>query len=279
MILIVESGSTKADWVVADHKGVRLSFKTKGWNLMLLEKEEMQFRLDKLEQLTSFINKIRSIYFYAPGVSLEDSANSLQKVLALTFKNAKIEIQSDLLAAARSVYKGKPLFVSILGTGSNTAFFDGQVLIQNTPSLGFILGDEGSGACLGKELLKYYLYKLLPKDLYVSFSKSHSISKESVLKATYIDPNPNRFFAAYVPFLVLHKNHPFIQTLVSTHFENYLSVHILNNESKEDYPIAFIGSVAYLFSDILTALCRKYALNKISFNQFPLPGLLNFHIS
>tara|TARA_B110000908_G_C10263727_1_gene461551 strand:+ start:2764 stop:3603 length:840 start_codon:yes stop_codon:yes gene_type:complete len=279
MILIVESGSTKADWVVVDNKGVLLSFKTKGWNLMLLEQEEMLFRLEKLVQLTSYKNKIRSIYFYAPGVSLEGSANSLQKVLTLTFKNAKIEIQSDLLAAARSVYTGKPLFVSILGTGSNTAFFDGQVLIQNTPSLGFILGDEGSGACLGKELLKCYLYKTLPKDLYVSFSKSHSISKENVLKATYIDPNPNRFFAAYVPFLVVHKNHPFIQTLVSTHFENYLKVHILSNESKEDYPIAFIGSVAYLFSDILTALCRKYALNKILFNQFPLPGLLNYHLS
>lgn len=279
MILIVESGSTKADWVIADHKGVLFSFKTKGWNLMLLEQEEIVLRFEKLVQLASYKDKINTIYFYAPGVSLEGSSDSLQNVLALTFKNAKIEIQSDLLAAARSVYDGRPLFVSILGTGSNTAFFDGQVLIQNTPSLGFILGDEGSGACLGKELLKYYLYKLLPKDLYVSFSKSHSISKENVLKATYIDSNPNRFFAAYVPFLVLHKNHPFIQTLVSTHFENYLSVHILNNESKDDYPIAFIGSVAYLFSDILTALCQKYALNKISFNQFPLSGLLNYHLS
>ena len=132
MILLVESGSTKADWVVADHKGVLLSFKTKGWNLMLIEQEEILFRLEKLVQLSSYKDKIRSIYFYAPGVSLKGSANSLQKILALTFKNAKIEIQSDLLAAARSVYTGRPLFVSILGTGSNTAFFDGQVLIQNS---------------------------------------------------------------------------------------------------------------------------------------------------
>lgn len=279
MILIVESGSTKADWVVADHKAVLFSFKTKGWNLMLLEQKEMVLRFEKLVQLTSYRDKIRRIYFYAPGVSIEGSSDSLQKVLALTFKNAKIEINSDLLAAARSVYIGKPLFVSILGTGSNTAFFDGQVLIQNTPSLGFILGDEGSGACLGKEFLKCYLYKTLPKDLYVNFSKSHSISKEKVLEATYIDPNPNRFFAAYVPFLVLHKKHPFIQALVSSHFENYLSVHLLNHENKDDYPIAFVGSVAYLFSNILTSLCRKYALNKISFNQFPISGLLNYHLS
>tara|TARA_B110000977_G_C11065015_1_gene487465 strand:- start:619 stop:1464 length:846 start_codon:yes stop_codon:yes gene_type:complete len=278
MILIVESGSTKADWILADPRGVQLSFTSKGWNLGLLKESEMNSRVPKLSQLIPFANKILEIHFYAPGVALEASVICFKKVLENTFKNAIIHIESDMLAAARSVYKQTPLFVSILGTGSNTAFYDGKVLLQNTPSLGYILGDEGSGSCLGKELLKAYLYKTLPNDLYLSFSKLHAISKEKALESTYILPNPNRFFAAYVPFLVAHRNHLFIESLIKIQFESYIKTHLLSNRSIHDYSVAFVGSVAFLFQDLIRSLCTKHQIKVSSFCQYPLNGLCNYHL-
>jgi N-acetylglucosamine kinase-like BadF-type ATPase len=277
MILIVESGSTKADWILIDSDGVKCSFKTKGWNIMLLEKEEMLFRLDQLTELNPFISVVKSVHFYTPGVSIDSAVVSLEQILRNKFCNANVIVESDLLAAARSVYKGSPVFVSILGTGSNTAFYDGEELEQTSPSLGYILGDEGSGASLGKELLKAYLYKTLPEDLYFEFSKFYSISKESVLKSVYTQEAPNRFLASYVPFLVANKNHVFVQSLVRKQFDSYIQTHLKSILVSSDYSIAFVGSVAFFFQDILIDLCMEYALNISDFNQSPLKGLINYH--
>lgn len=277
MVLIVESGSTKADWVLLDSNGIKYSYKTKGWNIMLIEELEMFARLDRLAGLKPFMSLIKSIYFYTPGLALTSAVSDLNKVLKTSFINAEVFIESDLLAASRSVYSGKPLFVSILGTGSNTAFYDGEELEQTSPSLGYILGDEGSGASLGRDLLKAYLYKTLPKDLYYEFSKTYSISKESVLKSVYTQEAPNRFLASYVPFLVENKNHEFINFLVKSQLESYIKVHLKNNPIISDYPIAFVGSVAFLFKDILLELCSNYHLRAHSFTQFPTDGLVNYH--
>ncbi|MEZ7925086.1 MAG: hypothetical protein QMC03_04320 [Flavobacteriales bacterium] len=277
MILIVESGSTKADWVLIDSDGIKCSFKTKGWNIMLLEEEEMLFRLNQLSELEPYISLVKSVYFYTPGVSIDSAVVSLEQMLRNKFCNADVFVESDLLAAARSVYQGSPLFVSILGTGSNTAFYDGEELEQTSPSLGYILGDEGSGASLGKQLLKAYLYKTMPEDLYFEFSKSYSISKESVLKSVYTQEAPNRFLASYVPFLVANKNHVFVQSLVSKQFDSFIQTHLKSNLVISDYSIAFVGSVAFLFQDILLDLCMKYALKISHFNQSPLQGLIYYH--
>ena len=277
MILIVESGSTKADWILVDSDGIKCSFKTKGWNIMLLEQEEMLVRLDRLAELNPFISVVKSVHFYTPGVSIDSAVVSLEQILRNKFCNADVFVESDLLAASRSVYKGNPLFVSILGTGSNTAFYDGEELEQTSPSLGYILGDEGSGASLGKELLKAYLYRTLPEDLYFEFTKSYSISKESALKSVYTQDAPNRFLASYVPFLVANKNHVFIQDLVRKQFDSYIQTHLKSNLVICDYSITFVGSVAFLFQDILIDLCTKYALNISDFTQSPLQGLINYH--
>ena len=277
MILIVESGSTKADWILVDSDGIKCSFKTKGWNIMLLEQEEMLVRLDRLAELNPFISVVKSVHFYTPGVSIDSAVVSLEQILRNKFCNADVFVESDLLAASRSVYKGNPLFVSILGTGSNTAFYDGEELEQTSPSLGYILGDEGSGASLGKELLKAYLYRTLPEDLYFEFTKSYSISIESALKSVYTQEAPNRFLASYVPFLVANKNHVFIQDLVRKQFDSYIQTHLKSNLVICDYSITFVGSVAFLFQDILIDLCTKYALNISDFTQSPLQGLINYH--
>lgn len=277
MILIVESGSSKADWVLCNQGKSILEFKTKGWNPLFLTLDEMKTRLNSLAQLGEFCSQVLQVHFYSPGVKDYESRGNIQHVLETFFTKAKVYVESDLLAASRSVYKGKPLFVSILGTGSNTAFFDGLNIEQPTPSLGYILGDEGGGVSLGKTLLRAYLYQNLPSDLYVEFSKKHSISKDLVIKCVYKESNPNRFLASYVPFLVEHKNHEYVKSLVRKEFKSFLELHLISNAVINDYSIAFVGSVAYFFQEILTQLCAEYNLQLDSIVRSPIKGLISYH--
>ena len=277
MILIVESGSSKADWVLLESETTKISFQTKGWNPLFLEAEEMKLRLKSYTELKPVYSSIKKVYFYAPGSSHIESKDVLKFSLESIFLNAKVVVQSDMLAAARAVYKDKPLFVSILGTGSNTAFYDGEDIEQFTPSLGYVLGGEGSGASLGRILLREYLYQRLPTDLYLEFSKKYSISKDLVLRSVYKQEHPNRFLASYVPFLVDHKTHPFVVKLVKKEFECLLNTHILSNPMSSDYSIAFVGSVAFYFQDIMTELCLEKNLIVSDFVQSPLKGLTIYH--
>ena len=278
MILIVESGSSKADWLLVDSKGVLISFETKGWNILFLSISEIQTRLSCLTNLEVYIEEINQVYFYTPGASVLDSVRVLEREFEIKFPAAEVFIESDLLAAARSVYKNRPLFVSILGTGSNTAFFDGEMLEQSTPSLGFVLGDEGSGACLGKELLKAYLYQTLPKDLHLSFSKSHSISKDMVLKSVYTQDSPSRFLASYVPFLAENITHEFVRNLVAAQFDLYVKTHLLVIPTIRDFNLSFVGGVAYVFQDILSSICIKHGLTIGEIVNRPKAGLVSYHL-
>ena len=278
MILIVESGSTKADWVLLDGVNILSSFQTKGWNPLFLSSEQMMLRLKSYSELKAVFTKIIEVHFYTAGCSSASSFDILESSLTSFFVNANVIIKTDLYAAARAAYNGKSLFVSILGTGSNTAFYNGESIDKLKPSLGYVMGDEGSGASLGRLLLRSYLYQNLPYDLYIAFTKKHSISKEMVLKSVYKDNHPNHFLASYVPFLVTHKMHPFVKELVQKEFKCYLETHLLSHSLCHDYSISFIGSVAFYFQDIIKVLCEEYNLEIAKFIRFPIYSLLNFHI-
>lgn len=278
MILIVESGSTKADWLLIDDHEIITSFQSKGWNPIFLLEDDMNVRLNSYSKLNPFLNSIKEVYFYTPGCSHLPSKNMLHNFLELFFTNSKIFLESDLCAAVRSAYKGDPLFVSILGTGSNTAFFDGDQIQQFRPSLGYVMGDEGSGASLGKILLRDYLYKKLPNDLYLYFSKQYSISSELVIDSVYKKDHPNQFLSSYVPFLVDHQKHPYINNIVAKEFQSYIENHLLSNPMCLDYPISFIGSVSYLFREVLTNLCANYNLKIQEFIKSPITSLHHYHI-
>ena len=278
MILIVESGSTKADWVILDGDNILSYFQTKGWNPLFLSSEQMVLRLKSYLELKAVFTKIIEVHFYTPGCSSPSSFDIFESSLKSFFVNANVVIKTDLYAAARAAYKGKPLFVSILGTGSNTAFYNGESIDQLKPSLGYIIGDEGSGASLGRLLLRSYLYQNLPSDLYVAFTKKYSISKEMVLKSVYKEDHPNKFLASYVPFLVTHKMHPFVKDLVQKEFKYYLDTHVLSHLLCYDYSISFIGSVAFYFQDIIMDLCEEYNLEISEFIRFPIHSLVNYHI-
>ena len=237
----------------------------------------MILRLKSYPELKTVFAKILEVHFYAPGCSNTSSFNDLESSLKSVFVEAKIMIESDLCAAARSAYKGSPLFVSILGTGSNTAFYNGDSIDQLKPSLGYVMGDEGSGASLGRLLLRLYLYQNLPADLHLEFSKKHSISKELVLNSVYKEDHPNQFLASYVPFLVTHKTHPYVKDLVQKEFKCYLETHVLSHPLCCDYSISFIGSVAFYFQDIIKDLCVENNLDVAEFIRFPIDSLINYH--
>ena len=277
MNLIVESGSTKADWVLLDGVNIISSFNTKGWNPLFLTSEQMMLRLKSYRELKAIFTKITEVHFYTPGCSNALSFDILESSLKAFFVNANVIIKTDLYAAARAAYNGKSLFVSILGTGSNTAFYDGETVNYLKPSLGYVIGDEGSGSSLGRLLLRSYLYDNLPYDLYSAFTKKHSISIEMVLKSVYKEDHPNQFLASYVPFLVTHKMHPFVKDLVQKEFKYYLETHVLSHPLCYDYSISFIGSVAFYFQDIIRALCEEYNLDIAEFIRFPIHSLINFH--
>jgi len=277
MILIVESGSTKADWLLVDGNDTVLSFQSKGWNPLFLSSHAMISRLNSYVELAAYMSSVQELHFYSPGISHSESKDQLQSVLESHFANAKVFVESDMLAAARSVYKGKPLFVSIMGTGSNTAFYDGEIIEQFTPSLGYVLGDEGSGVALAKVLLRDYLYKRMPRELYLEFSKSYSISKELVLKSVYKEEFPNRFLASYVPFLVAYKNHPYVIGLVKNEFQNYIDFHLKSSPMIHDYSISFVGSVAYCLQDLLREVLLQENLKMETIIQSPIQGLLAYH--
>lgn len=278
MILIVESGSTKADWRLLKDDEIILSFQTKGWNPLVLTREDMKLRLEAYMQLKEFYTTINTVFFYCPGTGHTASVESMRAVMKTFFTNANLSIESDLLAAARAVYKNRPTFVSILGTGSNTAFYDGKEIEQWKPSLGYILADEGSGASLGKLLLRCMLYGDLPQELYADFIKNYSVSIENVLQSVYKEPLVNKYLASFVPFLHKHKSHVFIKELLKNEFRNYLSVHLKSNPLIGDYPIGFIGSVAFYFSEILSDLVVEFNSQEIQFVKSPIDQLVNYHI-
>lgn len=275
MILIVESGSTKTDWILLYPNGTETNFRTKGWNPLFLTDHQMLERLNSYKQLSE--KKFSAVYFYTAGASVVQSRESLYRLLSNFFKEALIHIESDMLAAARAVYNYSAQFVAILGTGSNMAFFDGEEIEQLTPSLGYILGDEASGASLGKSLLRAYLYKTLPKDLYLEFSKDYSISKDLALQSVYKEAHPNTFLASFVPFLVKYKSHVYVQDLVRKEFSSFLKTHVLSHPLHLDFCISFVGSVAFFFQDLMTDLCIENKIQVAVFEQSPVQGLVRYH--
>ncbi len=277
MVLIIESGSTKADWRIIDNMELVESFQTNGWNPLLTTQKHLSFRLHSNDKLSSYKTKIKQLFFYGPATSHSDTSDILIKVLQLYFTRAKIFISSDMMAAARASYTGKPTLVSIIGTGSNTAFYDGVTLEQTSPSLGFILGDQGSGAALGKSLLKSVIYKEIPNHLYLKFKESYNITTNSVLSSVYKEPNANSYLASFVPFLVANKGDKFILDIVKNEFKSYVNQCLKANIYYNDFPITFVGSVAFYFSDLIRELILDKELSSIQFIKSPIDNLVKFH--
>lgn len=276
MILLADSGSTKTDWLLVG-AGTD-SFQSAGINPFYQTKDIIAETLHR-EVFPQIKYTISKIHFYGAGCADEASGRPVKEALAevFPFTNA-IEVNSDLLAAARALCGRKAGIACILGTGSNNCQYDGNKIVNNIGSLGFWLGDEGSGGYLGKQLVVSYLQNELPEELHKEFSRQYpEVSRLMILDRAYKQPFPNRFFATFTPFLSQHLSDDFVQQMVQNTFRVFLEKYVCKHPDAYALPVHFTGSVAYYFESLLIKVIMEKGLIPGTIQKSPMPGLLRFH--
>ncbi len=274
--LIADSGATKCEWkLVAD--GKTKTILTQGISPYFLSPDQIMTLLGK-ELLPKLKNaSVTDIHFYGTGLSNKDNASIIKKVLKTLFPKAKIEVQTDLLAAARALCGHNKGIACILGTGSNSCYYDGKKIVKNSPGLGYVLGDEGSGAYLGKKVVQYYLYNTFDEDLRSRFEKRFQVSTIEILDHVYKQPLANRYLASYAIFLAENRGHYMIENIIEDGLNDFFFTHLYKYRESWTLPIHFIGSIAFGFRDVLKDLCDTYELELGNVIKAPMQGLLAYH--
>ena len=277
MILIADSGSTKTDWRLISEKEEVKSVSTPGINPFYQTEEEIENQISTLlyPELMGF--SVKKIFFYGAGCAFEDKKQIVKNAISVSFPKAQIEIESDLLAAARGLFLKEKGIACILGTGSNSCFYDGKNIIHNVSPLGFILGDEGSGAALGKKFAADCLKNQLPEKLKDKFLKQYDLTPAQIIESVYKKPFPNRFLAQFTRFLSENIAEPSIYNIVFDSFTEFFTRNIMQYNNYKDYPVCFIGSIAYYFKDVLEVAANELDIQIGIIYQSPMPGLIKYH--
>jgi len=274
--IIADSGATKCQWTIVQHNK-RQSISTIGISPYFLSSENIAVLLQKAFSKKVKTDKINAIYFYGTGLSNPDNVKSVKKALRLVFKNAKFDIQTDLVAAARATCQTEKGIACILGTGSNTGYYNGKKIVKNSPGLGYVLGDEGSGAYLGKKVLQYFLYQTFDEELMICFSKKYNLDRSSILNKIYREPLPNRYLASFAVFLSEHRGHYMIENIIEDGLNDFFYTHLNKLNESWLYPIHFTGSVAYAFRDVIKQLALVYEMELGKITKSPMEGLVAYH--
>lgn len=280
MILIADCGSTKTDWRGIMPDGTIVGqYKTIGFNPYYQDTDAIYQELQK--NLCPLVNHlVTEIYFYGTGITNTEKKVILVNALQQAFPSATIDVYSDMLGAARALCGQSAGIACILGTGANTCFYDGEQIAHQVPSLGFWLGDEGSGAYLGKVLVQAYLHKELPSELKEKFEKRFGVKDRlEILENAYQKPFPNRYFASFSKFLFDNRNHPFCYQLVSDAFRTFFDKNLLKYPNYHETKIHFVGSVAFYYSDILRRIVQEKQATLGVIMETPIAGLALYHIS
>lgn len=277
MILIADSGSTKTDWRLISEKEEVKSVSTPGINPFYQTEEEIENQISTLlyPELMGF--SVKKIFFYGAGCAFEDKKQIVKNAISVSFPKAQIEIESDLLAAARGLFLKEKGIACILGTGSNSCFYDGKNIVHNVSPLGFILGDEGSGAVLGKKFAADCLKNQLPEKLKDKFLKQYDLTPAQIIESVYKKPFPNRFLAQFTRFLSENIAEPSIYNIVFDSFTEFFTRNIMQYNNYKDYPVCFIGSIAYYFKDVLEVAANELDIQIGIIYQSPMPGLIKYH--
>lgn len=279
MFLIADSGSTKTDWRLVDQNRQISQYKSPGINPSIHQAESIQASLQNelLPQLGANIEEIKQIFFYGAGCSSGAKKELVKKQLTTCFPNAVIEVNHDLLAAARAVCGKEEGLVAILGTGASSCYYDGHEIKERVPSLGYVLGDEGSGAHLGKTFLQYYLYNELPGDLKQKFDRRFDLSFEELMDNVYKESSPNRFLASFSLFIYQNISHEFMSKMVCSCFEEFFENQILKYHNSGSTPLRCVGSVAFYYSNLLKRVGEEKGVNIDRVLEKPIAGLTLYH--
>lgn len=277
MILVADSGSTKADWCLINPAGDTLFFETEGYNPYFITQAQVYNSLTAKLPASIQPQAVTEVHFYGAGCDSSEKALIIKNALRELFMNAEVLVEVDTLAAARALLGNQCGFVSILGTGANTCIYDGTHIVQNIDPLGFILGDEGSGGYMGKKLLAAYLRGYLPADLAAELKKSYPQSYDDMMHQVYNMPSPNRYCATYTRFLFQTINHPYTQNLVKQSFRDFFSQMVANYPSYQNYRFNCVGSIGYVFKEILASVCEDFNMEMGTIMSKPIDGLIAYH--
>ncbi len=274
-ILIAESGSTKTDWVLLGATKRPIKYKTSGINPYLQTSFEINALLSHELKLKKY--QPEQVFFYGAGINDKKKTNELKGILQSFFGTKKVEVKSDMVAAARGLCHNEKGVVAILGTGSNSCYFNGKTIKSQNPSLGYILGDEGSGNHMGKRVLRYFAYNTFDEELKPAFEKAFGDDLNVILHKIYKEPFANRYMASFAPFLSEHRGHYMIENIIEDSLNEFFHNHILKYRESWKHPIHFTGSIAYEFRDVIQNICEQCNLTLGKIEKSPLKGLLQFH--
>ena len=275
MIIIAESGSTKTNWITADNT----LYQTKGFNPLFDTTDSIYEELVKHEELQKVRNNFTKVFFYGASCSSNERNTIVEKALSRYFTNTEvIQVDHDLKAAAVATYDNRPGIACILGTGSNSCLYDGQEIYEEVPSLGYVLGDEGSGAYFGKKIIAAFLYHELPEATHKILVENYKLEKEEVLKHVYKQPNANVYLATFAKVMNETSDTAYMDKLAEEGFTDFFNHHVACYKNYQQYPVHFVGSIAFHFKHVLEIVAKKKGCELGKVDRNPVYSLLNWHL-
>ena len=280
MKLLVDSGSTKADWISIDENGkVLFTSQTLGLNPEVLNKEEIISRVNDRFDISLNKDNVTHLFFYGAGCGTDRMKDFLHGVFQEYFPNAAIVVHEDTYAAVYATTpKNEKAIVCILGTGSNCSYFDGQILHQKVQSLGYIAMDDCSGNQFGRQLIRDFYFSKMPVNLAAEFAKTYDLDADVIKHNLYKEPNPNAYMATFAKFLILHKAEEYCQKLVRKDMQIFVDNYITQYENCKEVPINFIGSIAFYLKEELKEVLESNGLTIGNVLRRPIDGLIEFHV-
>lgn len=276
MFIIVESGSTKADWLIVNGEQQK-ALNTIGFNPYFHSEEDILLELNDNLELGLVKDQIDELHFYGAACNEEDLNAKIHDAFSSFFINAKIFISHDLTACAYACYSGVDAICCILGTGSNSCYFDGKTIREEIPALSYILGDEGSGSFFGKKLLADFLYNKLPRPIATEL-KQMGMNKQTIVENVYLKPSPNVFIASFMPILIRHREIDYAQKLIKEGFQKFIDIHVKCYENYQDAEVSFVGSIASLLEKELRDVCEINGIIVAKIIRRPLDKLAEYHL-
>tara|TARA_B110000116_G_scaffold152091_1_gene131507 strand:- start:415 stop:1275 length:861 start_codon:yes stop_codon:yes gene_type:complete len=279
MILIVESGSTKTDWLALDNQGNEVfSTQTLGLNPQMLSNEILNERIKNNFDIYNNRDNVRKIYFYSAGLGVNSTKERILKVFKSIFKNSDYDVKEDTYAAVYSVVdKGVPAIVNILGTGSNCSYFDGKEISQKVHSLGYVLMDYASGSYYGKYLIRAYYFNKMPKKLREEFAEKFDLSANTIKEKLYRKENPNTYLASFAKFIIDNKDDSYFNNVIEKGLRRFIDYQIMQYDNYKSVDIHYVGSIAYHLKEEITKVGNEYGLKTSKFVKKPIKGLVNYH--
>ena len=274
--LIADGGSTKTEWCLLKNNKTTI-FTSQGMSPYFVNTAQVGSILKK--EVLPFLkkNKPDEIYFYGTGCKNPTNAKMFKKVFQEIFEDSSVHVDHDLAGAAKALCGNEKGIACILGTGSNSCYYNGKRIVKNSPGLGFILGDEGSGAYLGKKVVQHYLYHIFDDDLRARFDAKFVTTDAEILESVYKKPLPNRYLASFAIFLAENRGHYMIENIIEDGLNDFFYTHLISYPESSKLPVHFTGGIAYGFRDVVQQLCIAYDLKLGTILRSPMEGLVRYH--